>query len=228
MDPLVKRLIATGVVGLIVTWGTFLVLELAPEDEELEPVEDEPVAEPRASVSAKKRLERARIARITTAKRKRPERNVPPVRPPVVNRPAPPPAPQQIAAIKSPSVPDLPPKLPTPTEANPANTTQAALFSQMEKSYETEERDADWADEKEKRVLDLFKKGDLEETLADISCRKTLCRIEVRINSPETFMRVFKLPGLAEEIGLNAAAQPLGEGEDRRMVSFIRRKEATR
>lgn len=219
MDPLVKRLLVIGVVGLIVTWGTFLALEFTPQDEDQEPNAVKPEDEHGAGVSFNKTREQN--PRIATLKRKRPVKKPSPVRPPVVNRPVPSPVPQQTAAIKAPTVPDLSPK--TPPKPNPGNTVQAR-FNDTEKLYESEIRDSDWADEKEKRILDLFKKGDYEEALVDISCRKTLCRLEVRMDSPETFYRVFKLPGLASEIGLNAVSQPVGDGEQRRMVSFIARK----
>jgi hypothetical protein len=221
MDPLVKRLLVIGVMGLIVTWGTFLALELTPEDEEPEPIVPEATTERHAGVSANKRREQDRLSRIAAVKRRGPVQKPPPVRPPVVKRPESPPAPQQTAAIKAPMLSGLPSEI--PPSVNSANSTQAR-FRQMEKAYESEIRDSVWADEKEKRILDVFKKGDHAETLVDISCRKTLCRMEVRIDSPESLFRLFKLPGLAQEIGLNAATQPVGEGDEKRMVSFLVRQ----
>jgi hypothetical protein len=222
MDPLVKRLLIIGIFGLIVTWGTFLILELAPEDEEPETIAPQPEIEHGSGVSSNKKRERERASRIAAARRRRSEKKPSTVQPPTVRRSVPPRAPQQTAAIKSPKIPDIPPQL--STAVKPTNPTQVR-FNQMEKVFETEIRDSVWADEKEKRVLDIFKKGDYEQALVDISCRKTLCRIEIRMSTPDTLLRLYQLSGLAEELGPNAATQPLSEGDEKRMVSFIKRKD---
>lgn len=221
MDPSLKKLLLVGVLGLVVTWGTFIALELAPHSTspETEKADSEKglqaqlgadrsgenIATSRGSSSTAKPTStpasirrsnsaEARASRIDKARR----------------------------AAQKPRIPGMAPHVAALGEG--AANSSSDRFTRMEKIYESENRDSLWADEKEKRILDLFKKGNYEHTLIDISCRKTLCKMEVRIESRETLFSILKLPGLAEEVGVNAATKPFGDEAEKRIVSFLTRK----
>jgi len=114
--------------------------------------------------------------------------------------------------------------MPTANAHGKPINTSANQFSQLESTYELETRDFAWADQKEKRILEMFRKGNFEETLINISCRKTLCRMELKLASPENIFVILKLPGFAEEVGVNPPKKPVGPPDDLRFISFLTRK----
>jgi hypothetical protein len=211
MEPSVKKLFVVGALGLIVTWGAYIYLELKPETTDT----DQLVQASDEQKNTKKTKSEISVSnqKARTPKRTRPKTSIPlkpvPIPPKPVAAPAPPPVPLPI----QPSVPPV-----------PAPDPLADRFGRFETLFESETRDAVWADEKEKRIVELFKKGNYEDTLVDVSCRKTVCKMELKLDRPEVLFGLLKLPEFNDEIGQDAATRPVGAASDKKAISYFARK----
>jgi hypothetical protein len=214
MEPSVKKLVIVGALGLVVTWGTYIYLELKPETADVEQL----AQESNDQKNAKKTKPETPVSkrRQSTPKKHKPTK---------APAPEPVPSPPQPPVVQAPPspVPNPPPSnLPIP-QLNAPNPT-ADRFSKLETQFESETRDATWADEKEKRIVELFKKGGFEQALVDVSCRKTVCKLELKLERPEVLLNLIKMPGLSEEVGQDAATRPLGAPGNQKVISYFARK----
>jgi hypothetical protein len=97
-------------------------------------------------------------------------------------------------------------------------------YDKMAERWSTESRDSAWANEKERRILDHFRSGNLERMVANLDCRSTVCNIQIRLRNGEDFIKLMHLPGLESEIGPEVVTQPDGPPGDRRIFSYFARE----
>ena len=87
-------------------------------------------------------------------------------------------------------------------EAREGEARNAELHARNTARWETEERDAAWADAREEDIRRIVVDAEVDGLLVSIRCRRTLCRLEVDIfGAHSDLQRLQGVPGLLEALG---------------------------
>lgn len=86
---------------------------------------------------------------------------------------------------------------------------------QLEQAFDTEPRDALWAKDAELRIASAFSEAEApEDMLERTSCRRAVCKIEVRWSRAHAAQYVGAQQSLNEQFGSESAVEPIGAIDD--------------
>lgn len=98
-----------------------------------------------------------------------------------------------------------------------------ARWSAAEATWHEEARDEAWADGRERELLAAMRAGDTDAIRTGLECRRTLCRVELRVPNSHSFLDPDRSRAFIDALGRDIATQMQGPAAERRMVLFSAR-----
>jgi hypothetical protein len=108
-----------------------------------------------------------------------------------------------------------------------ARSQNEARYAFAQERFDAEQRDVGWAPRREQTFVRALGADGLEPAFYEIECRQSLCRIEIPAGSSNAAYALKTATHFMTEVGNAAASGSDGEGEDRALVFFVPRDDAT-
>lgn len=86
-------------------------------------------------------------------------------------------------------------------------------------AWETESRDAEWAEAQEEDLRQLMVDSGVDHLLVGVDCRSTMCRLEAEILDTHSYFVLMSVPGLIDSLGGEQASySTTGQPAERTLV----------